>query len=261
MSDMREAFDRIDRLFISGNSIPVERAVITREMWGGVKAWQAALSSSPEIPDNSGSDSEKPNSSEAVAWSWENHGRQVTVDKAFADELISDGEIVRPLIFGDTRPASADVPKGWKLVPVEPTTGMIEAAFDAFEVVKPMQYRDGNEARKAVYTAMISASPCGSQPTHARVYEYDGSFECIDCGAQWGALHGNPKEPEHCTTTKTDEHITVHEYTARSSLDALKFYTEWMQRRACGDPEPIEHHYAMQAIDELEALLSKQEGK
>jgi putative intracellular protease/amidase len=49
----------------------------------------------------------EPNSSEAVAWSWENHGRQVTVDKAFADELISDGEIVRPLIFGDTHPASA----------------------------------------------------------------------------------------------------------------------------------------------------------
>ena len=56
-----------------------------------------------------------------------------------------------------------------------------------------------------------------------------------------------------------DEHITVHEYTARMSLDALKFYTEWMQRHACGDSEPIEHHYAMQAIDELEALLSKQE--
>ena len=72
--------------------------------------WQAsrrAISSYSEIPNNSGSDSEKPNSSEAVAWSWENHGRQVTVDKAFADELISDGEIVRPLIFGDTHPASA----------------------------------------------------------------------------------------------------------------------------------------------------------
>ena len=58
---------------------------------------------------------------------------------------------------------------------------------------------------------------------------------------------------------KADGHITVHEYTAGSALEALKFYTEWMQRHACGDPEPIEHHYAMQAIDELEALLSKQE--
>ena len=76
------------------------------EMAGELKSLKA---SSPEISDNSGSDSEKPNSSEAVAWSWENHGRQVTVDKAFADELISDGEIVRPLIFGDTHPASAEV--------------------------------------------------------------------------------------------------------------------------------------------------------
>jgi len=74
------------------------------EMAGELKSLKA---SSPEISDNSGSDSEKPNSSEAVAWSWENHGRQVTVDKAFADELISDGEIVRPLIFGDTHPASS----------------------------------------------------------------------------------------------------------------------------------------------------------
>ena len=61
------------------------------------------------------------------------------------------------------------------------------------------------------------------------------------------------------TPTKADERISVHEYTARMSLEALKFYTEWMQRHACGDSEPIEHHYAMQAIDELEALLSKQE--
>ena len=53
--------------------------------------------------------------------------------------------------------------------------------------------------------------------------------------------------------------LSVHEYTAGSALEALKFYTECMQRRACGDPEPIEHHYAMQAIDELEALFPKQE--
>ena len=57
------------------------------------------------------------------------------------------------------------------------------------------------------------------------------------------------------TPTKADERISVHEYTARMSLEALKFYTEWMQRNACGDPEPIEHHYAMQAIEEIEYLL------
>ena len=55
--------------------------------------------------------------------------------------------------------------------------------------------------------------------------------------------------------TRADDRISVHEYTARSSLEALKFYTEWMQRNACGDPEPIEHFYAMQAIEEIESLL------
>ena len=57
------------------------------------------------------------------------------------------------------------------------------------------------------------------------------------------------------TLTKADDRISVHEYTARSSLEALKFYTEWMQRNACGDPEPIEHFYAMQAIEEIESRL------
>jgi hypothetical protein len=54
---------------------------------------------------------------------------------------------------------------------------------------------------------------------------------------------------------KADERISVHEYTARMSLEALKFYTEWMQRNDCGEPEPIEHFYAMQAIEEIESLL------
>jgi hypothetical protein len=57
------------------------------------------------------------------------------------------------------------------------------------------------------------------------------------------------------TPTKADDRISVHEYTARISLEALKFYTEWMQRNDCGDPEPIEHFYAMQAIEEIESLL------
>ena len=46
-----------------------------------------------------------------------------------------------------------------------------------------------------------------SVPTHQRVHEYDGAFECLDCGAQWGALPGNPKEPFHCTPTKGGEPV------------------------------------------------------
>jgi|GEM_PF-4239007 len=91
MSDNREAFERIDRLFVSGSSIPVERVTITKEMWDGVKAWQASREAVEGEP---------------VAWSWLNRGRQVTVDKAFAGELIEDGEVVHPLY---THPASADI--------------------------------------------------------------------------------------------------------------------------------------------------------
>jgi len=56
-------------------------------------------------------------------------------------------------------PTIADAPEDWKLVPIEPTAEMVEAAFDAFEVVKPMQYKDGNKARIAVWAAMIESSP------------------------------------------------------------------------------------------------------
>jgi hypothetical protein len=84
------AYDALDE-------VPSTEAFILRKQAQAVQASRRALSSCSEIP----------NSSKAVAWSWENHGRQVTVDKAFADELISDGEIVRPLIFVDTHPTSA----------------------------------------------------------------------------------------------------------------------------------------------------------
>ena len=54
---------------------------------------------------------------------------------------------------------AVSVPEGWKLVPIEPTQSMVDAAFDAFEVVKPMQYGSGTEARNAVYASMIGAAP------------------------------------------------------------------------------------------------------
>jgi hypothetical protein len=33
---------------------------------------------------------------------------------------------------------------------------------------------------------------------HKNISEYDGAFNCHDCGASWGALPGNPVEPELC---------------------------------------------------------------
>lgn len=34
--------------------------------------------------------------------------------------------------------------------------------------------------------------------THPDVQEYDGAYRCRVCHAEWGALPGNPTEPERC---------------------------------------------------------------
>lgn len=77
-------------------------------------------------------------------------------------------------------------------------------------------------------------SPCGSstgcallkdaQPTHKRVFDYDGSFRCLDCGAQWGALPGNPVEPTECVilsaqpTLRTDLFFSMLLHTNPSAV-------------------------------------------
>jgi len=56
-------------------------------------------------------------------------------------------------------PPAVSVPDGWKLIPIEPTQAMMNAAFDAFEVWLPRPYANGTEARNAIYAAMLAASP------------------------------------------------------------------------------------------------------
>jgi hypothetical protein len=50
-------------------------------------------------------------------------------------------------------------PEGWRLVPTEPTETMRAAGFDAFEISAPGQYRNGTEARDAIYRAYLAAAP------------------------------------------------------------------------------------------------------
>lgn len=33
---------------------------------------------------------------------------------------------------------------------------------------------------------------------HARVFEYDGAYRCLDCGGLWGAVSGRPPVPKLC---------------------------------------------------------------
>lgn len=46
----------------------------------------------------------------------------------------------------------------WKLVPVVPTDEMVKAAFDQFEISAP-GFATGNDARRAIYAAMLNAAP------------------------------------------------------------------------------------------------------
>ena len=57
-------------------------------------------------------------------------------------------------------PSPAQVPEGWKLVPIEPTSAMKVAAFNTLEVPRPFDgHANGTAARNAVYRAMLAAAP------------------------------------------------------------------------------------------------------
>jgi hypothetical protein len=55
-------------------------------------------------------------------------------------------------------PVPVSVPEGWKLVPMEPTLEMVEATWEDDAVMKADGY---NAIRKAMYRAMLAASPTG----------------------------------------------------------------------------------------------------
>jgi hypothetical protein len=61
-----------------------------------------------------------------------------------------------------TTPPAAAVPEGWKLVPVEPTHGMVKAFQDAMSLEFGMRTTAGYHAR--VYSAMLATAPEKGQP-------------------------------------------------------------------------------------------------
>lgn len=44
----------------------------------------------------------------------------------------------------------------------------------------------------------MSTIPDNPHFPHLRVFEYDGSYKCLDCRKAWGALPGAPKMPGEC---------------------------------------------------------------
>ena len=75
---------------------------------------------------------------------------------------------------------------------------------------------------------------------HARVFEYDGAYKCMECQAQWGALTGKPQMPERCESTEQQSPPEASEhYEAAVDRPApsekhgeVKSGTEWMASQA-----------------------------
>jgi hypothetical protein len=58
---------------------------------------------------------------------------------------------------------------------------------------------------------------------HKDVFEYDGAFKCISCQKSWGALPGNPVQPEECKLSPTDRRILKLEKQRRSIDSELNY--------------------------------------
>lgn len=127
---------------------------------------------------------------------------------------------IQPPVQADTaqKPGAgipASVPTGWKLVPMEPTAAMLDAAFD-IEVVHTEYGVDAFvENTDEVYRAMLAAAPeapaqqkpvahlpcCGYTDTSALQWNpYNGAAQCHNCGQVYTAPR--PTENLHCKSTQ-----------------------------------------------------------
>lgn len=116
---------------------------------------------SPIVPGGPYSDPEDliaaldaaPQAREAVAWMTDGFGP--TKDPEIVQAWRNLGRDVRPLVYGDAAPLASK--PGYALVPIEPTKEMLAAAFELFELAVP-GYATGNDARRAIYKAMVGAA-------------------------------------------------------------------------------------------------------
>jgi hypothetical protein len=107
------------------------------------KAWQAAQAAQPAQPETKAD-------------------RFLGMVKVWVERDGGDMDAALAWMYGDTQPAQ--VPAGWKLVPIEPTAdgvnGMVNAgaiALQCHDDTPHMNNRTG--IAKAVYRAMIAAAP------------------------------------------------------------------------------------------------------
>lgn len=91
---------------------------------------------------------------EPAAWQSMSDMRFVTADKKLAKQWAQSGFNPRPLY---TAPPAVAMPDGWKLVPVEPTDGMLWALYGFLvgQLTEPDYQR---------YHAMLAAAPKPEEP-------------------------------------------------------------------------------------------------
>lgn len=75
-----------------------------------------------------------------------------------------------------------NIPKGYKLVPVEPTEEMLSAVWSVIN-------SNGGYGTKACYEAMLAAAPTPPQPIYEEAEE-SNRFNDWACGAKWHSEEG-----------------------------------------------------------------------
>jgi hypothetical protein len=146
VSDLREAFEALENLRKWADDHP---AGIEDEVETWHSAVQAALSA---------------NGGEApVGWMWEAYGqRNFTAGCHHKEVLESDGVVMTPL-YTHPVPPSVAVPEGWKLVPIEPTALMMDAACHAYGGDDDWLFHNGHDVILC-HRAMVNAAP---SPDHS----------------------------------------------------------------------------------------------
>ena len=174
---------------------------------------------------------------ESVAYQywWPESPRQVTVCKA--KDLPSGGPdlIVQPLY---THPASRQALSSCSEIPnsSDPDSRQALEGEAVAEITEGhvLQWRPPYN-RPPVGTKLYAQPPTkADEQAHKRVHEYDGAHKCLDCGAQWGALPGHPKEPEHCAALA--QPVSVPDGRSNEWLKTLDRWIDLMDRL---EGEPI----------------------
>lgn len=112
-----------------------------------------------------------------------------------------------------------NIPKGYKLVPVEPTDQMLGDAMDAYSEMDGKRHRFSSTLRP-VYSAMLAAAPAPPQPI------YDEAAELERFSIQWkleGRIYRDKNTHQWLPTRDTIEGFQMAE----------RVHALWMGWQSC----------------------------